>query len=68
MDTKLTQNICSKCHEQQYSAVDRAYLVLHGKCWACDHKLWSSGKIDTTTFQERERRALEYTQRAYITL
>lgn len=53
------KHICSQCDQQQYSVMDKKYLIIYGHCWSCDKKLWEEKKLSLEEFENREKCALQ---------
>lgn len=51
-------NVCPKCGEKQYSAMDKKYLEIYDHCWSCDRKNWENNIITLEIFENREAIAM----------
>lgn len=50
---------CPKCEKEQFSLMDRNYLILYNTCWECDKVKWERGELSLEEFDIRESKATE---------
>lgn len=53
------QDVCNECDQKQWSAMDKNYLKLYGRCWSCDKGDWEAKRLTTEEFEAREEQALK---------